>query len=434
MPIGKCLEYIEIAKLKHGTLYDYSAVPEEYTSCNNPVSIVCTKHTSTFKQSMNDHAKRGRTGCKECIADKRRSAFADTNEQFIAKAKLVYPESNHDFSKVKYVNAKTNVTITCLDHDFEITQTPDSYLQGNIKCKSCISEEKTIIVKIGVRKPKPPPKPKVQTRSMAQYRRDMQALGRIRFINRANIYHNNKFDYSQSNYINCFTKLTIICPQHGSFRQTPIEHYRYGCRKCAQIANGKALRLTKDEFIRKSNKVHDNLYGYSEVDYINNRTNVKITCETHGIFEQRPDNHMYLKCGCPRCNQSKGELAVEKYLNKHKIVFISQKRFKDCKDTNTLPFDFYIPELNVCIEYDGQQHFYPIEFFGGQEGFELVQKHDKIKDQYCYDNNIDIIRIPYTILKNMHEFLDIELEKLFIQQLERRVVVLEMQIKELQKI
>ena len=95
-------------------------------------------------------------------------------------------------------------------------------------------------------------------------------------------------------------------------------------------------------------------------------------------------------------------------MQSRKIKYIFQKTFDDCADKSLLPFDFYLPEYHICIEYDGGQHFVPIGLFGGEDKFKKQQFHDNIKTQYCKDNNIRLLRIPY--FKNIEE----ELEKFFI--------------------
>ena len=108
---------------------------------------------------------------------------------------------------------------------------------------------------------------------------------------------------------------------------------------------------------------------------------------------------------CPKCSNSKsvGEEAVENYLIKNNISYIFQYRFPDCKDKRTLPFDFYLIDLNTCIEFDGQHHFEPIY---GEERFKTTKLHDNIKNQYCQDNNITLIRIPYWDGHNIDKILD----------------------------
>ena len=99
-----------------------------------------------------------------------------------------------------------------------------------------------------------------------------------------------------------------------------------------------------------------------------------------------------LSCGCLN---SKNEMIIKQILSKYQIQYVSQKIFDDCRDTLPLPFDIYLPEYNICIEYDGLQHFQPIDHFGGITSLEIIQKHDKIKSEYCHINNIELWRINY---------------------------------------
>ena len=109
-------------------------------------------------------------------------------------------------------------------------------------------------------------------------------------------------------------------------------------------------------------------------------------------------------CGCLK---SKGEQLIGEILRENNINYESQKIFKDCtnpEDTCSLKFDFYLPDYNCCIEYDGEQHFKSIDFYGGEEKFKRTQLLDSIKNQYCIDHNIRMIRIPYT------DFNDIDID------------------------
>ena len=99
--------------------------------------------------------------------------------------------------------------------------------------------------------------------------------------------------------------------------------------------------------------------------------------------------------GCPKCMSSKGEKEIYNFLTNNNILFIQQKRFIDCRNILPLPFDFYLSVYNLCIEFDGQQHFKEVKIFGGKEKFKQTQKHDKIKNDYCSKNNINILRIAY---------------------------------------
>lgn len=100
-------------------------------------------------------------------------------------------------------------------------------------------------------------------------------------------------------------------------------------------------------------------------------------------------------CGCK--NISKGEQFVESILKEKNIKYTPQKCFEDCKNVRSLPFDFFLEEYNICIEYQGEQHYKPIKFWGGEEGFQYRQKNDNIKKKYCEENNIKLICLPYTL-------------------------------------
>ncbi|HFD2033426.1 TPA: hypothetical protein ACF2DD_002003 [Clostridium perfringens] len=115
---------------------------------------------------------------------------------------------------------------------------------------------------------------------------------------------------------------------------------------------------------------------------------------------------------CPICNISKGEKAIRLYLENSNIDFVQEYRFEGCKYKYTLPFDFYIEEYNLCIEFDGEQHYKALKHFGGDKKLKITQKRDKVKNKYCKDNNINLLRIPYYELDEIENILDEELDRL----------------------
>jgi hypothetical protein len=113
--------------------------------------------------------------------------------------------------------------------------------------------------------------------------------------------HGNKYDYSKVIYRGVFSKVTIICPEHGEFTQGASNHWRgQGCLYCGRVKNGDSNRKSKNVFIEEARRIHGNKYDYSGVDYIRNNVSVKIFCFRHGVFEQAPLNHL-LGQGCPEC-------------------------------------------------------------------------------------------------------------------------------------
>lgn len=111
---------------------------------------------------------------------------------------------------------------------------------------------------------------------------------------------------------------------------------------------------------------------------------------------------------CPICHnrESMGVKIITQYLENNNINFIKEFRFENCKDTRTLPFDFYLSDYNICIEYDGQQHFQPLGFSSSFGKFEKTIEHDKIKNDYCKENNIPLLRIKYDENENIKQILD----------------------------
>ena len=105
-------------------------------------------------------------------------------------------------------------------------------------------------------------------------------------------------------------------------------------------------------FLKKSKKIHLDKYDYSKVEYINSSTKIKIICPSHGEFSQTPHNHLIQKNGCPICKESKGERKISTLLKKYNIEYEREYIFDNCKNINKLPFDFYLPDHNICKEYD----------------------------------------------------------------------------------
>jgi len=216
------------------------------------------------------------------------------------------------------------------------------------------------------------------------------------FIERGNLKHNNKYDYSLIIEKQIREKFEIICSIHGVFKQRGDAHLGgQGCGIC-----GNSILKSQEEFIKKSNLVHNNKYDYSKVNYINSKIKVIVICPTHGEFEITPDNHVS-KHGCSKCKLSQGELDIIKILEEHSIKYINQKKFDGCINKRKLSFDFYLPDHNVCIEYDGIQHFESIEYFGGDKEFKYIKHKDNIKNNYCLSNNIKLFRISHN--ENLHQ-------------------------------
>lgn len=232
------------------------------------------------------------------------------------------------------------------------------------------------------------------------------------FIYKAKKIHKNKFDYSETEYIRSCLKVKIKCNRCGkTFLQTPNNHLNgQGCPYCKNIINSEKQRKSKELFVLQAKQIFDDLYDYSEVNYLGAKTKVKIICnKCKRIFYKTPDKHICCKQGCPYCskNASRGEREVATWLLKNSIKFIQQKRFITCKDIRTLPFDFYLPDYNICIEYQGRQHYIQdkhSKFNKTVDDFLYIKQHDKLKKEYCKQNNITLIEIVFN--KNTNQQLE----------------------------
>jgi hypothetical protein len=211
---------------------------------------------------------------------------------------------------------------------------------------------------------------------------------KFNFIKKSNIKHNHKYNYDKVIYINNKIDVIITCKKHGDFEQRPDNHLSgSGCSYCN-------YKISNEEFIHRSKIIHGYKYLYDKTEYKKNRDYVTIKCKKHGYFNQLARIHL-AGFGCIKCNESLGELSISKILEKNNIKFLKQYKFEDCRNTLKLPFDFFLPEYNICIEYNGIQHYEPIDFFGGHDSFRYRKKLDKIKEDYCRNNNIEIIIISY---------------------------------------
>ena len=191
-------------------------------------------------------------------------------------------------------------------------------------------------------------------------------------------------------YVNDSTKILHKCKLDGyEWRAKPnnILHGK-GCPMCA----GNILK-THSQYIKEVESINENIEVVGV--YINATTPISHRCKVDGCeWLARPSSILDGQ-GCPLCCNSHGENAIHKYLDARNIKFISQYAFDDCRNKRKLPFDFYLPEYNLCIEYDGIQHFQPVVIFGGEIAFERQKANDKIKTDYCKVRNINLIRINY---------------------------------------
>ncbi len=208
-------------------------------------------------------------------------------------------------------------------------------------------------------------------------------------------------------YVNLKTKIKHkckICGYEWNALPDNLLHNKNGCPKC-----GNKAPLTKDEICQRIQSIDSDIEFIGK--YLGYAKKCLFKCKICGNeWWAKPNNILFGK-GCPKCKVSKGEKKIIQILNAKNINYQTQKTFEKCKHEKLLPFDFYIPSLNMCIEYDGIQHFEPCTFGGismeqAIEKLKSCQFRDMIKTKYCLENNITLIRIPYYNYKNIEKIIN----------------------------
>lgn len=349
----------------HNNKYDYSKL--NLNRLKDKSIIICPKH-GEFKQAVVEHLNgHGCTKCgKESMSEKTRLTSEEITNRIYKKHSDKYKYLN-----LENVNSKTKLRIICPIHG-EFEQKALYHMEyGCTKCGYS----------------------------------SFKNMGIENFINRSKEIHNNFYDYSKFIYTISSESSIIICPKHGEFKQTPNAHLRgSGCIKCGYEKNG--IRLDTKYFFEQCREKHNNRYIYDENSFENTRNFITIYCPKHGEFKQKASSHLYSGCGCPSCSESSGETKIRLFLERNNIFFEQQKSFDGCLYKQKLLFDFYLPNKNLCIEFDGIQHFKPIEFFGGEESLNENKIKDDIKTKYCLENNIELIRISYKDKNNIEKILN----------------------------
>lgn len=199
---------------------------------------------------------------------------------------------------------------------------------------------------------------------------------------------------NEGEYINASSTLKCRCKKCGNISKSNIANILAGreCRVC-----GKYHKKDTNEYGKYVKNVDPDYELVS--DYITSRDKVEILHKSCGtIFETTPDKFTQ-GSRCPRCcwKISKGEKILRDIFEEYGIKYESEKTFDGCRRKRSLPFDFYLPDYNTCIEYNGEQHYIPVDFFGGQSGYNYRTENDNTKKEFCNNNNINLIYIPFNL-------------------------------------
>lgn len=301
--------FIDKASQRHGDIYDYSL--SEYKNYLTPVKIICNVH-GVFEQKPNNHLNGA--GCQRCASEIVSAKVRGDSDSFINSAINVHGDK-FDYSLVEYITTKEKVKIICKKHGvFE--QTPHGHLSGK-GCKKCSTKH--------------------------------GGFDNDEFKTRAMQVHGNVYDYSESEYIGYKTPLKIVCKKHGAFFQDPNNHLQgKGCSICIG-----RVSFDTESFITAAVSIHGNKFDYSLVNYTLSTEKVKIVCKDHGVFEQRPANHLSGD-GCPICDVkvSKGEVGLFEFVK----TLAEDAEQSNRQIIKPKELDIVIPSKNIAIEFNGLRY------------------------------------------------------------------------------
>jgi len=289
---------------------------------------------------------------------------AKTTNEFIIQAKAIHGEL-FDYSLTEYIHWSKKVKIICKIHG-ELTIRPNDHIQGG-GCNLCAIQKRTNSRKI--------------------------------FIETATAVHGDLYDYSKVVYKGNKTKVDVICKieGHGVFSVRPDNHatgQKSGCPVCAHNM------LTLEQFKQLGSEVHNEKYSYDMVFEKQGNDKVAIICPIHGIFKQAPWGHVHRGEGCPQCGKNNtSQYEILSFLKKSypNIEILSEERIVRPEGyKKPLELDIYFPNYNIAIEYNGIQHYKPVDVWGGESALAHNIQKDDDKKQWCDVNKIRLIEIPYT--------------------------------------
>ena len=344
------------------------------TYINSQTKIKCKCKMDGYEWSARPAALLYGYGCPKCAGN-----LKLTHKEFMEK----FYEKNKHAQNIEilgdYINTNTKILCRCKIDGYEWQVTPNALLTHNYGCPKCAGKYRTHDEFIKLMKEKQP---------------NIQVLG---------------------DYINTNTKILCKCKIDGhEWEPTPSSLLQgTGCPKCAGV-----VKPTTEEFIAKVKQINSNIDILGT--YVNSSTKILCKCKVCGHEWTPTPDSLLQGSGCPKCNISKGEKRIAQYLDNLGIDYTYDKPyFKDLVAVSGSPLrpDFIIPSLKIWIEYDGIQHYEPIDFTGKmseqqiQSNFKKVQENDQIKNQYAKDNNWTLIRIPYYDYDNIEQILAAYIEQ-----------------------
>lgn len=350
----------------------------QYNGLYSIIKVKCNKNAehgefvTNFSNIKNNEQRNSKNGCcekckKEMLSNKFKLDYDTIKRNIeIEGYKLISKD---------YKNSKTKLEIKCPNCKNTFMMTYSNFHTNKQRCPKCGREK--------------------------QYKNQKLTYKYIK----NEIEKDKKYILLSKEYNGCWEDLKIKCLTHNFIFYKNWHEFQQG-KRCPKCSNEQRIEKQKHSYSYIKDYVNSHGDELLSTKYINNKSRLKIKCKEGHIFFRNFDNYKSSQ-GCPICNKntSKGEKKLNEILDKYNIKYITQYKFKDCRFKKVLPFDFYLPEYNILIEYDGLQHFEIREHFGGYESFIDTKIRDTIKNIYCEDNNIELLRIPYWEFNNIENII-----------------------------
>lgn len=317
-------------------------------------------------------------GCPKCYQSLGGKTKRKPNEQFLNDINKI---NNNIEPLEKYVNSHTKIRFKCKKCGHEFQKTPHNVLVGQ-GCPKCA----------------------IKSRASKRANSLDDFIERMRVINPT-------IKITAKNYVNSKTKIECECLVCGEkMKKTPDSLLSgKGCRKCFFKKIHDTKCFTQEEFERRMSESNPSVKIIGK--YYNRNTEILCECKKCGNqWNTKPVCVLNMGHGCPKCRMSHGEKTLKRILDEYGINYNTQHTFDGCVYEAKLKFDVFDLDNRIAYEYQGQQHYYPVNFGGcsdevAQKDFEIDQIRDNIKREYCKEHNIPLIEIPYWERDNMRDFL-----------------------------
>ena len=355
--------------------HPFFEVLSEFHGLRKPVLRKCRSCGDTREVNARCLIEKDKFGnyrnCICCAAKERAKAIRKTHTQFINEIKNINP--NIEFLS-EYKSNNSKIVCRCM-LDGNVWETFPHILLSGHGCPLCANKN--------------------------QNRRTHEE-----YINEMNIKHPNIIPLDLFSGVN--KKMHFKCSECGyewfAVSNALLNKSNSGCPKCSNH-----IKVSEEMF---ADRVSENEYVEYIGGYIDMSHHANFRCKVCGYLWDTLPTSILKGRGCPKCNVSQGEKKIGEVLDTLKISYNTEHTFDNCKYINYLRFDFFLPDYNTCIEYDGEQHFHPVRFVKHdnkgtpQALFEKTRYRDKLKDEYCKDNGITLIRIPYTDFDNIESIIN----------------------------